>query len=126
MSWQYSGTSQKSGVELDRLARLLSHPLYNPQDLIGFSHSREDKQLDKYLESKDTPFQAEYGWRKSSIKIRLPKESAKYSSESNAPQIRTSVMHPCDHSIFSLVINQNMFEASRGQCHATMQHIFER
>ncbi|KAF8439481.1 hypothetical protein L210DRAFT_3646269 [Boletus edulis BED1] len=37
MIWQYSGTK-----------------------LIGFFHTCEEQQMDKYLESKENPFQAEY------------------------------------------------------------------
>jgi hypothetical protein len=92
MAWQYSGTSQKSGAELDRLARLLSHPLYNSHNLAGFSYSREEKRIDKYLESKNNPFQAEYGWHKSSVKIRLPKEKVKHPSEFDAHEIAVDVV----------------------------------
>ncbi|KAF9232301.1 hypothetical protein BU15DRAFT_67584 [Melanogaster broomeanus] len=87
MAWQYSGTNQKSGAELDRLAQLQTHPLYDPKDLAGFSHTREARLLDKYLDSEDNPFNETFGWRKSSVKIRLPNEKTKWPSEANAPQM---------------------------------------
>ena len=87
MAWQYSGTNQKSAAELDRLARLQTHPLYNSQHLKTFSHAREAKRLDQFLNSKSNPFHSEYGWRQSSVKIQLPKEQATLTSESEAPQM---------------------------------------
>lgn len=43
MAWQYSGTNQKLAAELDQLAWLQMHPLYNSQDLKTFSHTCEAK-----------------------------------------------------------------------------------
>ena len=44
--------------------------------------------MDKYLKSKDNPFQAEYGWCKSSVKICLPKEKVRFPSKSDdVPEI---------------------------------------
>lgn len=94
MMWHYSGTSEKSGAELDRLTRLLVNSPIKPEELIGFLHTCEEQQMDKYLKAKDNPFQAEYGWHKSSIKIRLPKEKVKFPSESDAPEIMVgSIWH---------------------------------
>ena len=87
MAYQYSGSSEKSESELDRLTQLLFNPLFDPQDLAGFSHSCEVKKLDKYLESENSHFRTNNGWHKSSIKIRLPKERAKFQTKLDAPEI---------------------------------------
>lgn len=60
MAWQYSGTNQKSAVELDQLAKIQMDPLYDSKDLAGFSHAQEMKLLNK---TKDNPFHEEQGWK---------------------------------------------------------------
>jgi len=93
MAWQYSGTNTKSAAELDRLVDFLQDPLFDSTDLNGFNHSREIKLLDKYLKDKSNPFREEFGWRQSSVKIRLPKEKWKVPSEADAPEIVIPGVH---------------------------------
>ena len=45
------------------------------------------KKLDKYLKSENSHFCTNNGWHKSSIKICLPKERAKFQTELDAPEI---------------------------------------
>jgi len=87
MAWQYSGSNAKSATELDRLAQYIRDPLFNPKDLEGFNHARESRQLDDYLKDKSNPFREEYGWQQSTVKIRLPNEKVKFSSENSAPEL---------------------------------------
>ncbi|KAI6099254.1 hypothetical protein EDD17DRAFT_1752921 [Pisolithus thermaeus] len=87
MAWQYSGTNQKSTAELDWLAQFLAHPLCNPRELTSFHHSCEAKLLDKFLSTNSNLFREEYGWYKSAVKIHLPCEKVKWSSEAAAPHM---------------------------------------
>ena len=87
MGWHYSGTNLKSGAELNRLAKVQQDPLYNAKDLKGFTHAREMKLLDKYLQTQDNPFNEEHGWKRSSVSFHLPKEKTRFTSEEAAPTI---------------------------------------
>ena len=87
MAWQYSGTNQKSVAELQRLCNFIGDPLFNSGDALTFSHTRESKSIDAYLLNKANPFREEHGWHRSAVKIRLPKEGTKWSSEIDAPEL---------------------------------------
>lgn len=87
MAWQYSGTNLKSATELDRLAKVQQDPLYDAKDLKGFTHAREMKLLDKYLQTQNNPFNEEHGWKCSSVSFHLPKEKTCFASEEDAPTI---------------------------------------
>ncbi|KAG2112883.1 hypothetical protein DEU56DRAFT_749192, partial [Suillus clintonianus] len=63
------------------------------EDLNGLNHTRELKLLDEYLKNKSNPFQEEYGWRQSTVKIRLPKEKVKFASEADAPELEIPGVH---------------------------------
>ncbi|KAG2140145.1 hypothetical protein DEU56DRAFT_735250 [Suillus clintonianus] len=73
MAYHYSGTGQ--------------------HDANSFSHTRESKNIDAYLEKKSNPFHQEYGWRQSAVKIRLPKEGEKWDAESEAPELEIPGVH---------------------------------
>ncbi|KAG1858669.1 hypothetical protein C8R48DRAFT_606204 [Suillus tomentosus] len=88
MAWQYTGTNEKSGAEWDRLDLL-----FRPEDLHSLNHARELKRLDKYLKNKANPFQEEYGWHQSTVRIRLPKEKEKFKSENDAPELEIPGVH---------------------------------
>jgi hypothetical protein len=96
MAWQYSGMNLKSAAELDRLARLQSHPLYNPKELTGFSHTRESKKLDKFLQLVDNPFKERYGWSEGSDEISLPKEKCRFPNEADVRKMRIDNIWYCD------------------------------
>ncbi|KAG1864616.1 hypothetical protein C8R48DRAFT_656144 [Suillus tomentosus] len=87
MAWHYSGSNAKSATELNRLAEFLRDPSFKQADLVGFNHTRESKQLDDYLDGRSNPFHEHYGWQRSTVKIRLPNEKAKFPSETDAPEL---------------------------------------
>ena len=87
MAWQYSGTNLKSATELNRLAKVQQDPLYDAKDLKGFTHAREMKLLNKYLQTQNNPFNKEHGWKRSSLSFHLPKEKTCFASEEDAPTI---------------------------------------
>lgn len=87
MAYQYSGTGQPSVAELQRLTTFIGDPLFNHSDALSFSHTRESKNIDAYLQESSNPFREEYGWHQSAIKIRLPKEGKKWSTEAEAPEL---------------------------------------
>ncbi|KAG2064475.1 hypothetical protein BDR04DRAFT_1130754 [Suillus decipiens] len=56
--------------------------------LMAYHYSgTEVKNMDVYLQDKANPFCEEYGWHKSAVKIRLPKEGTKWPSETDAPEL---------------------------------------
>jgi hypothetical protein len=87
MAWQYAGTGLNSAAHFDRLGTFLDDPLFRQKDAVGVTHARESKLLDKYLDDKSNPFQEVYGWRESTVRIRLPKEKQKWASEEDAPEL---------------------------------------
>ncbi|KAG1831448.1 hypothetical protein DFJ58DRAFT_872054 [Suillus subalutaceus] len=87
MAWQYTGMNEKSGAEWDCLVHFLKDPLLRLEDLGSLNHTRELKRLDEYLKNKANPFREEYGWRQSTVKIRLPKEKEKFKSENDVPEL---------------------------------------
>lgn len=93
MAYQYSGTGQQSVAELQRLTGFVGDPLFNNMDAASFSHTRESKNIDAYLEKKSNPFREEYGWHHSAVKIRLPKEGTKWNAETEAPELEISGVH---------------------------------
>ncbi|KAG2744433.1 hypothetical protein P692DRAFT_201721880 [Suillus brevipes Sb2] len=57
MAWHYLGTNSNSGVNVNRLAEVLSlDPHCSLAHLSGFNFTREMKLLDKYIEDKSNPF----------------------------------------------------------------------
>ncbi|EGO04309.1 hypothetical protein SERLA73DRAFT_68008 [Serpula lacrymans var. lacrymans S7.3] len=39
MAWQHSGTTMKSGAELNRLLHFIQHPLFDQKDMDGFCYN---------------------------------------------------------------------------------------
>lgn len=93
MAYQYSGTGQQSVAELQRLTTFVGDPLFRHADALSFSHTREVKNIDAYLQDKSNPFREEYGWQRSSVKIRLPNEGTKWPSETDAPELEIPGVH---------------------------------
>ncbi|KAG2337487.1 hypothetical protein BDR05DRAFT_978477 [Suillus weaverae] len=87
MAYQYSGTSQQSVTELQRLTTFVGDPLFRYADVLAFSHTQEAKNIDTYLQDKSNPFHKEHGWHRSSVKIRLPNEGTKWPSETDTPEL---------------------------------------
>lgn len=109
MAWQYSGTNQKSVAELQHLCNFIGDPLFNSDDALTFSHTRESKNVDAYLQNKANPFRKEHGWRSSTVKIHLPKEGTKWPSETDAPELEIpGVYHRSITDIIKSVFQDNV------------------
>jgi hypothetical protein len=109
MAYQYSGTGQQSVAELQQLTTFVGDPLFRHADALAFSHTQEVRNIDAYLQNKANPFQEEYGWRQSSVKIRLPKEGMKWATETEAPELEIpSVYHRSIVDIIESVFMDNV------------------
>ncbi|KAI9460307.1 hypothetical protein HD554DRAFT_2176664 [Boletus coccyginus] len=109
LAWNHSGSNLKSGVEADHFVQLQQDHHYNIEELKTFLFACETRQLNDFLESKANPFRSDYGWCKSSVEIKLPKENVPSTSESNAPQMTIdSVWH---YDIIDVITNAFQSEA---------------
>ncbi|KIM64583.1 hypothetical protein SCLCIDRAFT_23320 [Scleroderma citrinum Foug A] len=115
MAWQYTGMNQKSAAELDRLVKIQMDPLYNTEDLQGFTHTRKMKLLDKFLQKKDNLFHEEHGWKCSSVSFHLPKEKACFRTEADALTISVDGIY---HRDLTDII-KSTFEDSEHSFHMT-------
>ncbi|KAF9555020.1 hypothetical protein CPC08DRAFT_643501 [Agrocybe pediades] len=106
INWYYSGSNLKTQSSLDSLVKdVLLAEDFNPSHLKGFSAAKELRRLDKALEviddngngdweDADTPLSGHDGWRNSTVKIPLPAEGHKYTSEDDAPTLEVpNVLH---------------------------------
>ena len=91
--WHYSGSSDKSIGETNRLVEALRDPRFDVKELAKFNLNQENERLDHYLNDIDNPFSGEDGWLKTSVKIRLPKTGKKFPSESAAPQFEVKEIY---------------------------------
>ncbi|ETW77869.1 hypothetical protein HETIRDRAFT_107512, partial [Heterobasidion irregulare TC 32-1] len=91
--WHYSGSSDKSIGETNRLVEALRDPRFDVKELVKFNLNQENERLDRYLNDIDNPFSGEDGWLKVSVKIWLPKTGKKFPSESAAPQFEVKDIH---------------------------------
>ncbi|KAF8833518.1 hypothetical protein BDN67DRAFT_916809 [Paxillus ammoniavirescens] len=108
MCWHYSGTTAKSIPELNRLGLYTRDPQFNAAEELLFSHERERKLIEKYLQDQSNPFQAENSWSHSSMTIPHSKENAKYRSE-NDLDIPTITVNNVIHCSITDII-QSIFE----------------
>jgi hypothetical protein len=87
MNWFHSGSNQKSLAELDRLVNdVILAPDFKADDLHGFRATREADRLNDWENKPDSPLRAKDGWVETSVKIAVPADGVKHSSEANAPQ----------------------------------------
>lgn len=87
LQWAYSGSSLKSGAELQRLVDdVVSAPDFDKEHLRGVNIRREELRLDRHEEDTGI-FSAASGWRSGTVSLRVPKEGATFSAESDAPRI---------------------------------------
>jgi len=90
MNWFYSGSSTKSVAELQSLVdNVLLAPDFKVSDLRGFNARREFRRLDDEVDSEkdsamSSPLTGQNGWRRSTVKIRLPAEKV-CQKEDDAP-----------------------------------------
>ena len=84
VNWHYSASEGKSIADLDSLVKnVILAPNFNPADLEKFSAARELKRIDDYFD--EPGFSTKDGWKKASVKIRLPCDGYKFPSEQDAP-----------------------------------------
>jgi hypothetical protein len=90
MCWFYSGSNMKSLAELDRLINeVILAEDFEKAHLSGFRATKEVDRLDNYQgDPADirSSFLATDGWRETCVKIRLPADGIKHSSEAVAPE----------------------------------------
>ncbi|KIK72932.1 hypothetical protein PAXRUDRAFT_83997, partial [Paxillus rubicundulus Ve08.2h10] len=110
MCWQYSGSTSKSISELNHLWSYINDPLFNLADEISFSHGREWKLIEIYLQDHSSPFWADHGWPRSSINIPLVKEKVKSDSEDD-PEIPKLTINNILHQLIINII-KSVFEDS--------------
>ncbi|KAI0633696.1 hypothetical protein C8Q77DRAFT_1157868 [Trametes polyzona] len=85
--WQNNDSSSKSNAQMDDLAELMQHPDFRSEDVAGFSAARESRRLDEYFkEDESSPLSPRDGWKRGSVKIRVPKEGVSHASEDDAPE----------------------------------------
>ena len=88
LNWFYGGSKQKSQAELTSLIEnIFKAEDFNQEDAAKFSFSRETALLDS-VNDPSAPFSNENIWKTSTIKIPLPCEHQKFSSENSAHKLR--------------------------------------
>ena len=87
MCWQYTGTTSKSGAELNRLWSFIKDPRFQPSVHDTFNHEREKKLVEKYLHAEYNPFKTNHGWTMSSVTVKLPHERSSWSLGEDDPSI---------------------------------------
>lgn len=83
----------KSLAELDLLVNdVILADDFDKRHLEGFSATRELECLDKY--ANNPGLYPQDGWKESSVKIRLPADNIKHSSETDTPEFKvTGIYH---------------------------------
>lgn len=105
MCWQYTGSNAKSGSEFDRLQAFLKDPSIDPSLLGSISHEQEKKNIEKYLHTKHNPFNANHGWKISSVPIKLPHEQSQWSlGEANPAVLVMHVNGVHHHDITDIIV----------------------
>ncbi|KAI0316147.1 hypothetical protein OF83DRAFT_1128468 [Amylostereum chailletii] len=83
-------SGQKSGAQMQRLSRMLGKCEDDPEalqtNLAHMSISAERARMDAHLANPDTPLEERDGWKRSSVKIRLPCDGVKQAEE-DAPEL---------------------------------------
>lgn len=76
MDWMHTGSSRKSVGEVDRLAKVLTHPEFTTEDMSGFSARKQNALFDasdtKDPESSEDQSVPGDGWRQSTVEISIP------------------------------------------------------
>ena len=88
LNWFYGGSRQKSQAELISLIEnVLRAKDFDQEDAAKFSFSRKMALLDS-IDDLSAPFSNDNIWKTSTIKIPLPCERQKFSSENNAHKLQ--------------------------------------
>ncbi|KAH9922414.1 uncharacterized protein B0H18DRAFT_820278, partial [Fomitopsis serialis] len=94
MNWAHSGSTLKTGQEVDKLVHdVVLAGDFDKEDLQNFRYSRECDRLDHVGVSPQETLATADGWHEASVKIRLPKEKVVYTSEDACPQFEVSGIH---------------------------------
>ncbi|KZP26571.1 hypothetical protein FIBSPDRAFT_781724, partial [Athelia psychrophila] len=76
MDWMHSGSSRKSVGEVDRLAKVLSHPEFTLEDISGFSARKQNNHFDAFddqgAENSEDQSRPGDGWKHSTVEISIP------------------------------------------------------
>ena len=75
LAWNQSSSNLKSGIETDHFTKIQQDPHYKIEELKNFLFTHETKQLNNFLDSKANPFHSDYGWCKSAVEIKLPRDT---------------------------------------------------
>ncbi|KAG1840740.1 hypothetical protein F4604DRAFT_1598686 [Suillus subluteus] len=120
MCWQYSGANSKSSTKMKHLTRVfLDDDEYRKEDMRIFDDVQEKRLIKEYLKDRSNPFRVENGWRSSSVKIRLPKEKVKFTSEEDAPELEITGVH---HRSLTDVIRSVFEDSIMSTFHLTPFH----
>jgi Plavaka transposase len=89
VDWHYSSSETKSIADLDHLAKdVIGAPDFNPADVQNFNAATELKRMDDYLD--EPGFSEVDGWKERSVKLRLPADGVRNTSEDHAPTFEVS------------------------------------
>lgn len=87
MTWFYNSSNSKSLQDLNRLVNdVILAEDFCQEDLLDFNASREASRLEKAQHDPASSIFSSDGWHEASVKIRLPCEKEKFSSEDCAPE----------------------------------------
>lgn len=95
MKWFWCRSESKTTADLQSLADdVLKSSDFSYEDLAKFSAKCENKRLDDWVNDQDkTPFNAEDGWRKASVRISLPTRSKSVSINDTPPSFTVEGLH---------------------------------
>lgn len=87
-SWFNTGSNSKSDKESDRLMdEVLFHEAFVLEELRGYKKTRANALLDAYGGDGDDDSDLANGWKKETVKIRVPEEGVRYKREDHCPEI---------------------------------------
>lgn len=122
MSWFYNGSTTKTATDYDILVNdVFKHPLFHLEDLDEpFQTSKELHSLDNYDPTQEvlTP---EDGWQAASVKIAVPKDGQKYTSEDQAHHFTVDGLH---HRKLLSVVKEAFEDPSAKTFHFTPHKLF--
>jgi hypothetical protein len=85
MAWQYMGGEHKSMEELQKLVDMVQSDDFNIADLKGFRATTAGQKMDRFLQNNRVPTLAGNGWQQGTVRISLPCDGVRHSSEASAP-----------------------------------------
>ena len=120
MNWFYGSSNMKSVTELDKLVNdVILADDFDKAHLEGFNAKREMGRLDEHRQH--TEFPSKDGWKETSVKIRLPAENARHTSEDDAPEFE---VHGVFYRPLTDVVISAFQEAAAETFHITPFRLF--